>query len=126
MRFYETMIESLRGMAVFVAVAEAGSFVGAARRLGLTTSVVSHHIKKFEDYNNVALFYRSTRALSLTADGQRLLEPALRMIAAAEQGLDALADVGAEPAGAITLSLPGFLSAGGIEQAIWGFAARYT
>ena len=44
------MIDSLRAMAIFARVAEAGSFRGAAKLLGVSASVVSHHVSSLEEH----------------------------------------------------------------------------
>ncbi len=119
------MIDDLRALAIFAKVAEAGSFSAAARSLRLSTSVVSHHVKGLEDRHGVSLLHRSTRALSLTSEGERLLECVRRMMDAAEEGLDAIADISAEPAGALRVSAPAFINNGPQEKALWGFAKRY-
>jgi DNA-binding transcriptional LysR family regulator len=49
------MIDDLRPMAIFAAVAESGSFTAAAKKLRLTTSVVSHQVSRLEERLNVAL-----------------------------------------------------------------------
>ena len=79
------MIDDYRSLAVFVAVAEAGSLSAAGRRLKLSTSVVSHHLSRLEARQGVTLFFRSTRAMSLTPEGHAALEPARRMVAAGEE-----------------------------------------
>lgn len=119
------MIDDLRALAIFAKVAEAGSFSAAGRALRLSTSVVSHHVKALESRHGVTLFHRSTRALSLTSDGQRLLDSARRMVEAAEEGLNAIADISAEPAGALRVTGPAFLKNSPQESAIWRFARRY-
>ena len=119
------MIDDLRALAIFAKVAEAGSFSAAARSLRLSTSVVSHHVKGLEERHGVSLLHRSTRALSLTSEGQRLLKCARRMIDAAEEGFNAIADISAEPAGAIRVSAPAFINNGPQEKALWRFAKRY-
>lgn len=119
------MIDDLRALAIFARVAEAGSFSAAGRALRLSTSVVSHHVKALETRHGVTLLHRSTRAMSLTGDGHRLLEAAKRMVDAAEEGLDAIADISAGPAGALRLTAPAFLADSPQESAIWRFAARY-
>ncbi|MFK7967527.1 MAG: LysR family transcriptional regulator [Burkholderiaceae bacterium] len=81
------MIDQLKSLAVFVYVVEEGSFRAASARLELSPSVVSHHINQLEKKLGVALFYRSTRTISLTEDGSRLLQSATDMIAAAENSL---------------------------------------
>lgn len=119
------MIDDLRALAIFAKVAEAGSFSAAGRSLRLSTSVVSHHVKALETRHGVSLFRRSTRALSLTGEGQRLLEAARRMVEAAEEGLDSIANVSTDPAGALRVSAPAFMMNSPQESAIWQFAGRY-
>ena len=119
------MINDLRAMAIFATVAETGSFSAAGRQLRLATSGISQHVTKLEDRLGVTLFYRSTRSLSLTSDGKRLLEHALRMMAAAEDGLNSIADISQEPAGALTVTLPAFMADSTYEQAIWDFVSRH-
>lgn len=60
----------------FIAVVDAGSFAGAGRQLGMTTSGVSKTIARFEAEIGMKLLHRSTHALSLTAEGEHLIEPA--------------------------------------------------
>ena len=54
-----------------------------------------------------------------------MLKAAKRMVEAAEEGLDGIADISAEPAGALRLTLPAFLTNSPQESAIWRFARRY-
>jgi DNA-binding transcriptional LysR family regulator len=56
----------------FVAAADEGSFSAAARRLGLTPAAVSKSVARLEAGIGVRLFQRSTRSLSMTAEGERL------------------------------------------------------
>ncbi|KZD24813.1 LysR family transcriptional regulator [Tardiphaga robiniae] len=60
----------------FVAVADAGSFTGAARLLGLQQSTVSQHIRRLEEQTGRRLFDRSTHRVGLTPDGDVLLDHA--------------------------------------------------
>ena len=119
------MIDDLRALAIFAKVAEAGSFSAAGRALRLSTSVVSHHVKALETRHGVSLFHRSTRSLSLTSEGQRLLEPARRMVEAAEEGFDAIADISGDPTGTLRISAPAFLMNSPQVSALWRFARRY-
>jgi DNA-binding transcriptional LysR family regulator len=59
------------GMKTFVAAVDAGSFTGAADRLGQSPKLVSKYIGKLEDRLGARLFHRTTRRLSLTSAGQR-------------------------------------------------------
>ena len=116
------MVEDYRALAVFAAVADTGGFTAAGRALKLSTSVVSHHVSRLEDRLGAALFFRSTRSLSLTPEGARLLPAARRMVEAGRDALDALAEDGRAPVGALRVALPAFGGAKTIMQKLWGFA----
>ncbi len=75
----------------FVAVAEQLSFRAAATRLGVTPSALSHSMRQLEDRLAVRLLNRTTRSVSLTDAGERLLErlrPALDQITGALESLN--------------------------------------
>ena len=57
----------------FATVATSRSFTEAGRRLGLTQSSVSDHIRRLEESTGRRLFVRDTHSLALTADGESLL-----------------------------------------------------
>lgn len=80
------MLDNLRSMAVFACVVEKGSFSGAARELGITTSAVSQQIRSLEEEMDAVLLHRSTRKLSLTEAGQAFFLSCQEMVAAAERG----------------------------------------
>jgi len=67
-------------MQVFVRVAEAGSFSEAARQMLMTPSTVSKLIRRMEDRLGVRLIERSTRRLSLTAEGQLFHERSVGLL----------------------------------------------
>ena len=100
------MLDQMHRMAVFKAVMDAGSFRGAAKALGLSPSVVSHHVSQLEDHLGFALLYRTTRRISLTDAGAELLENARRMTDAAEAGLGAMSRRRDQPEGRIRITLP--------------------
>jgi DNA-binding transcriptional LysR family regulator len=82
--------ELLSGIGVFVAAARAGSFTGAAERLGITKSAVGKTIARLEARLGLKLFHRTTRNNKLTVDGEAYLAAcasALDEIAAAEAAL---------------------------------------
>lgn len=80
------MLDNLRAMGVFACVVEAGSFSGAAKGLGITTSAVSQQIRSLEREMNVVLLHRSTRRINLTEAGQAFFQSCQEMVAAAERG----------------------------------------
>ncbi len=67
----------------FLAVAEAGSLSKAAGRLGVSQPTLGRRISALETELGAHLFTRSTRGLSLTTAGERLLAPVRRMQEAA-------------------------------------------
>lgn len=99
------MIDQLRLMAIFQTVAELGSFRGAAKKLNLSPSVVSHHVKQLEDQLGLPLLYRSTRKLSLTDAGTDLLAASKRMTNAAQEGLASIGRRSEQPIGQITVAV---------------------
>ncbi len=91
----------------FARVVEAGSFAEAARRAGTTTSALSKAVSRFEQSHGVRLLHRTTHAISLTAEGERLLEGTRDLLREAERleaTLDRAATSGA--GGRIRLSAP--------------------
>ena len=69
----------------FVRVVEAGSFAEAGRRLGMTTSGVSKAISRLEAEHGVRLLHRSTHAVSLTDEGEQVLDDARDVLRGCER-----------------------------------------
>jgi DNA-binding transcriptional LysR family regulator len=67
-------MDRLDELAIFVAVAEQGSFVAAARRLGRSPSAVTRAVAALEDRLAVRLFNRTTRSVATTDAGARYLD----------------------------------------------------
>ncbi|MEW9855616.1 LysR family transcriptional regulator [Novosphingobium sp. M1R2S20] len=78
------------GLAVFVEIAEAGSFAKAATRLGLSRSALSHAMRTLEAKLGVRLLDRTTRSLAPTSAGEDLLLRLRPAMAAVEEGLGVL------------------------------------
>lgn len=71
---------TLDQLRIFIAVAETGSFRGAARRLSRVQSAISHSIANLETQLSLKLFDRSTHRPSLTREGQALLADARKVL----------------------------------------------
>jgi DNA-binding transcriptional LysR family regulator len=81
----------LANLTAFVAVADQRSFRAAASRLGVTPSALSHSMRQLEERLDVRLLHRTTRSVSLTDAGLRLIErlrPAISEIAGALEDLN--------------------------------------
>lgn len=81
------MIEDVRYLIVFAKVAEIGSVSKGAKALGLSSTTVSQHLTKLEKNLGCALFYRNTRKITLTHDGEKLLETAQLILETYEKGI---------------------------------------
>lgn len=81
----------LREMRAFIAIAEAGSFSAAARRLGVSQSALSQTVSSLERRLDKQLLVRTRSGTSVTGAGNTLLEEARGVIARHEQALTALA-----------------------------------
>src|ERR1700680_3371825 len=80
----------LADLTAFVAVADHLSFRAASARLGVTPSALSHTMRQLEERRGVRLLNRTTRSVSLTDAGFRLLErlrPAMDEVATAMEDL---------------------------------------
>jgi DNA-binding transcriptional LysR family regulator len=102
----EAGLDRLDGMQAFVAVAEAGSFSGAAARLGIARALVSKRIAGLEHILGVRLLNRTTRRVSLTGPGQDFLGRSQRILAEYGEATSTLSSLHAEPTGRLKLSAP--------------------
>lgn len=96
----------LDAMALFVRVAELGSFAAAADQLGIGRSAVTRQIAALENHLSTKLFARSTRRLSLTTAGAAYLEKCLVILQLVEQAEDTVSDDRQTPAGHLRVSVP--------------------
>jgi DNA-binding transcriptional LysR family regulator len=99
-------MEPYRQMAVFAAVVEAGSFTGAAQRLGLAKSAVSRTVTELEQSLGVSLLSRTTRHVALTEPGALYYRGCAAMVAEAQAATASLREYGAEPSGRLRLTAP--------------------
>lgn len=119
------MTPDLHELDAFAAVARYRSFRKAAAERGVSASALSHALRVLEERLGMRLLHRTTRSVTPTEAGQRLLErldPALREVA------DALADVTAlqaEPTGTLRLNVPRPAARLVLAPMLTGFVAKY-
>ena len=118
------MIDELRQIAIFAKAIDHGTFKGAADDLRLAPSVVSHHISQLETKLGVTLIYRSTRKLTLTREGERLLKSAHIMKEVINAALDDLRGTLSEPSGVLRVTATSGLSQSRLIKHISEFCAR--
>ncbi|MEO0328783.1 MAG: LysR family transcriptional regulator [Pseudomonadota bacterium] len=119
------MLDQLKQIAIFSKTVDYGSFRGAARELRLSPSVISHHISQLEEELGTALLYRSTRKLSVTPDGEKLLVSARHMIDAAETGINQVTSQSQQPSGVLRLTIPAVLIRSELLDQIAAFALAF-
>ena len=116
-------MDKFQEMASFVAVVDAGSFVGAAEALGLSKAAVSRHVGELEQRLGTRLLHRTTRRLSLTDDGQLFYARAKEMLAAVDEAESEISSRSGEPSGRLRINAP--LSFGVLHLApLWPRFAR--
>ena len=99
-------MDTLGALDIFVLVAERLSFADAGRKLGLSPSAVGKKIARLESRLGARLFHRTTRQVSLTAEGTILLERARRIREDVDDLAIVLAEAASEPKGRLRVSLP--------------------
>jgi len=81
---------SLPDLAAFAVVAELRSFTRAAAQLGVSTSMLSYTIRRLEKTLGMALLHRTSRSVSTTDAGDRLLQTLAPALASIDETLDGL------------------------------------
>lgn len=101
-------MQGLQQFLAFAQTARRGSFAAAARDIGGSPSTLAKSVARLETTLGVKLFHRTTRQVTLTADGERLFHRCERVLAEIEAlRADALG-VRATPAGTLRIDLPVF------------------
>ncbi len=93
-------------IAVFVAVAQSGSFTRAAEEIGSSKSNVGKAVQRLEARLGTRLFQRTTRAVRLTEDGETYLLAAQQALDGLREAEQLLASRRSEPVGRVKIDLP--------------------
>ena len=96
--------ETISDLVAFLAVARERSFTRAAAQIGVSPSALSHTIRKLEERLGVRLLTRTTRSVSATEAGERLLSSVGPHFDEIEAGLAALSELRDKPAGTIRIT----------------------
>lgn len=96
--------EDLTDLNTFLTVAEECSFTRAAKKLGTSQSAVSSAIRRMEERLGIRLITRTTRKVTLTEAGERLLRAAGPAFAFVSDELNALSELSDKPAGTVRIS----------------------
>lgn len=96
--------EDLADLSAFMAVAEAGSFTLAASKLGMSQSALSQIVRRLEGRLGLRLLRRTTRSVSPTDAGERLLETLVPALSGLDASLAALSEMREKPSGTIRIT----------------------
>jgi len=102
---------NLNDLAAFAVVARERSFTKAAAKLGVSPSALSHMMRALEERLGLRLLSRTTRSVSPTAAGERLLQTLEPRIEEIETELVSLTEMRDKPAGDVRLTTDGFVLA---------------
>lgn len=111
----------LAAFSVFLAVATHRSFRCAATELDMTPSAISHSVKVLEQRLNVRLFNRTTRSVSLTDAGERLVMKLTPAMATIQEAVEELENNALVPSGTVRINA----SEGAIRLVLWPVLARF-
>jgi DNA-binding transcriptional LysR family regulator len=110
-------------MRALTAIAESGGITRAAKRLNLSQSAVSHKMKRLEHKLNRSLFARADGKLNLSADGEKLLDYAQRMVKLHDEAYASFHQ--SDLAGELRLGITEDISAPGMAQILSSFSTSF-
>ena len=96
--------QNISDLMSFIVVAEVGSFTRAAAQIGVSQSALSHAMRGLEERLGVRLLTRTTRRVTPTKEGERILERIAPLLAEAAFELEGVLDTKDRPAGTIRLT----------------------
>ena len=96
--------DELSELPAFIAVAQERSFTKAAARLGVSASALSHTVRALEERLGLRLLARTTRSVSTTEAGERLLGSVAPHFEQIRAELDALSELRDKPSGSLRIS----------------------
>lgn len=107
--------DNLSDILVFLAVARERSFTRAAVKLGMTQSALSHTIRALEARLGVRLLTRTTRSVSPTEAGERLLQNVAPRLEEIDAEIAAVSELGDRPAGTVRITATDHV----IDNVLW-------
>ncbi len=118
-------MNEIQAMRVYVRVVEAGTFTRAADSLGVLKSNVSKHIQALEVRLQAKLLNRTTRRVTVTADGAAYYDRAARLLNDFDDIEASMTNARAHPSGKLRLDIGSSIAKKVIVPALSGFCERY-
>lgn len=113
------------GMGVLSAVVDSGSFVNAARALDMTQSGVSRAVARLEARLGIRLFDRTTRSVTLTAEGRQLYEEIAPLLAGLEEAATVASGSATAVRGRLRVNVDPYFSRVILAPALGNFMETY-
>src|SRR5918998_5495778 len=113
--------ETMGDLVAFISVARERSFTRAAAQLGVSASALSHTIRGLEERLRLRLLTRSTRSVSPTEAGERLLQTIGPRLDEIDLELEALSELRDKPAGTVRISSSDHAA----TQVLWTKLAKF-
>ena len=107
--------DNINDILVFLAIARERSFTRAAAKLGMTQSALSHIIRSLEQRLGVRLLQRTTRSVSPTEAGERLIQNVAPKLEEIEAEIADISDLGDKPVGTVRITAIDHV----VEQVLW-------
>jgi DNA-binding transcriptional LysR family regulator len=120
------MRDELSLLSTFLTVAEQRSFTRAAKQLNISTSGLSHSIRRLEEQIGVRLLTRTTRSVSPTDAGEQLLAHLRPALADIRGTLTTLSGLQTKPVGRVRLLCPRLAARTVLAPKLGQFARRYS
>ncbi|MEM6985109.1 MAG: LysR family transcriptional regulator [Pseudomonadota bacterium] len=118
-------MDRMRALEVCIAVAEQGSLAAAARALEISAPSVTRILGELESDLGVLLFHRSTRALTLTADGEQFTQDARELVSGYQTARDAIRNSNREPRGTLRLTAPAMFGQLYVQPVVREYLERF-
>jgi DNA-binding transcriptional LysR family regulator len=118
-------MDRLATMETFVRVVEAGSFVAAADRMGLSTAVVSRHVQDLEERLGTRLLNRTTRRIGLTEPGAAYYERCQQVLRDIEEMDLSVAREVQQPRGVLRVNAPVVFGSRHLSPLLAEYERRY-
>ena len=118
-------MDRLHGINVFLRIVEVGTISGTARDLGVSTAAISASLARLETNLAVRLLDRTTRRLSVTAEGAEFYERCKKLMSDLDEAEQSISRIGRDPRGKLRVGMPSGLCRMWIVPSLPRFLKKY-
>jgi DNA-binding transcriptional LysR family regulator len=119
------IVDALRSIKVFQAVAMARSFTAAAEQMSITPAMATRYVKNIENQIGVRLLNRTSRNVSLTEAGEIYLARVMPLLEGLDEAVAVVTETTVEPRGILKVKMPAMMSTPYFSKLIAEFCATY-